>query len=683
MSSQLTKKMKIEVMKKFVQSPRKRSDVFRFSLANAALAGREKRSTDLEMFQRFTKSVLPKLEELVEIRLLKKEHDRLSTSLEKQELLLAFKRRQVEIAKLPQELEPFIFTTDVHSFPPVTPDNIYSNDILKHTEQEISSYVVFPAEDLGIYFSKGGYGDYIKEEFSRTSRFGLMCTEEGLRIAAALEKIVPEQTINYRERFRYAETKEDAKAVLNDEDLYPRIFHDFARTMNKSLDPYRNDELMVRLFTNANFFDCLVNMLVRQLVYERIRPFLADPASRQQICDQILVQVKDKVDPNFANPQIPNQLFEALQQFTINLPGVKNEEEAVYEIPLKSYATSPRPLPEVLRKFGPGFFGFNSGLLLHGRHGAGKSGVLYYASMWAHKKGWVVMSVPSAYRLTWGPYDVKRHHDTGLYLQTELTQELLSSFRKANLALLREIPVNKKLYGKFNMAGIHDDEYDPVRIVYYPERKVWSNDWERFLKKAEREGIEREAREIRFRLADKLPNPKTLLDIVDYRLKDSLLCTNAYAELLEQLYNMESHSFLLVVDDYNWFFRPTAHPSFRYANDPKLDTKIPAYHLALCRPLLRFDGHRIRNGFKLVASGHKKQFKHNFNPKDINLGPGYDIKMDGLPLNDFRTMVQYYTYSGFWRAVSQNNPLQIEGLYLETQGNWAEVHKMMLKPVHL
>jgi len=47
-----------------------------------------------------------------------------------------------------------------------------------------------------------------------------------------------------------------------------------------------------------------------------------------------------------------------------------------------------------------GFLGFNSGCLLYGERGSGKSGVLGFASMWAHKNKWIVATVPSCYKWT-------------------------------------------------------------------------------------------------------------------------------------------------------------------------------------------------------------------------------------------------------------------------------------------
>jgi hypothetical protein len=42
---------------------------------------------------------------------------------------------------------------------------------------------------------------------------------------------------------------------------------------------------------------------------------------------------------------------------------------------------------------------------------------------------------------------------------------------------------------------------------------------------------------LRYKLSDKCPEPKTMMDIVNVAKEDSMLATNAIAEILEQLYH--------------------------------------------------------------------------------------------------------------------------------------------------
>lgn len=55
-------------------------------------------------------------------------------------------------------------------------------------------------------------------------------------------------------------------------------------------------------------------------------------------------------------------------------------------------------------------------MMVHGRGGSGKSGVILQTSLWGHKSGWVVITVPDAKHWTHSEEDFERHDDTGLFL---------------------------------------------------------------------------------------------------------------------------------------------------------------------------------------------------------------------------------------------------------------------------
>ena len=64
--------------------------------------------------------------------------------------------------------------------------------------------------------------------------------------------------------------------------------------------------------------------------------------------------------------------------------------------------------------------------------------------------------------------------------------------------------------------------------------------------------------------------------------------------------------------------------------------------LMIYRAFLKFDGHLIKNGVKICASSVQHLFKHQFGPEHIMLPPkGYDVKLEGLPLDDFRNFMEY------------------------------------------
>lgn len=134
------------------------------------------------------------------------------------------------------------------------------------------------------------------------------------------------------------------------------------------------------------------------------------------------------------------------------------------------------------------------------------------------------------------------------------------------------------------------------------------------------------------RCSTELKEPKTLLDIANHGIKNERLATSCIAEIMNQLYNQDQRKVLVSIDQYSDWFRPSNFRSFRYANDNRY--KIPPYHIALVRMFIKFDGHKIRNGFKLCASTSEKMFNSHFDPEKIGFQKGYWTDTRPLRLDD-------------------------------------------------
>lgn len=80
---------------------------------------------------------------------------------------------------------------------------------------------------------------------------------------------------------------------------------------------------------------------------------------------------------------------------------------------------------------------------------------------------------------------------------------------------------------------------------------------------------------MQFRCADKLPNPKKLIDIVDMGILDPELATSCFGEILEQLYHTNKFHVLFAMDGYNDWFKASDYLSFRYENSRYLRGRIP------------------------------------------------------------------------------------------------------------
>lgn len=227
-------------------------------------------------------------------------------------------------------------------------------------------------------------------------------------------------------------------------------------------------------------------------------------------------------------------------------------------------------------------------------------------------------------------------------------------------------------YGKYDITGFHDDEGEPCPRVWDPLRQCWSDDWKNFLYDQEKKIYDQRYKELRYRIADKCPDPVKIMDIIEAGQADPMLATNAIAEILEQLYHQDNYHVLFTLDGYNNWMKPTVIDSFRYRNDPLTDHKVPPKDLALTRLFMKFDGHLIRQGVKYLTTSHYRQFNHIMTPKDIDWFTGYDHQVSNLTLNEFRNMLIFKNITDwtpfFWKE------WEIERFYMETQGNYNAFH---------
>eukprot|EP01016_Furgasonia_blochmanni_P047849 TRINITY_DN7069_c0_g1_i3.p1 TRINITY_DN7069_c0_g1~~TRINITY_DN7069_c0_g1_i3.p1 ORF type:complete len:535 (-),score=119.21 TRINITY_DN7069_c0_g1_i3:242-1846(-) len=508
-----------------------------------------------------------------------------------------------------------------------------------------------------------------------TEKFDLQCSVDIFKVVELMKTLKPIKTrtpLDYNKLFRHCEKLSEAKLVLNDEEIFPKIVQEFSVEVLDAITPLRKDPLAQRLFTNSFFFDVLVSVLVREIVNPTFRPYITEKKHRKVIAEQMIKQVMERVDKKQCNSQYQGQLLSQIGYFEFRVEGERGQPPFEYRIDLKHYAKKPRWVPEVMKEYGiPNFIGFNSNGLFNGPRGIGKSCALLYSTIWALKNDWIVAKVPSAWDWTHRDLHLDRHPLTGLYLQYQLAREFLADFRRCNLEKIREIPVNMSLYGHYNYSGVHKDDPDPNPKLWDPERQIWSNSWEKFVDEDERYQYAEKNREMSTFIAERLQNPKTLLDIVDFGIKEKNFSIGAVYELLEQLYNLESHCVLIAVDDFNWFYRPSSYPSFRYASQKGMESSVPPYHLSLCRAFMNFDGHKIRNGIKLASTSFKKLYRHDFDIDKINFARGYEIALNSMPLDDFRRYMYHANFLKLWKE-PRPSFFKTDLIYLATQGNYGE-----------
>lgn len=179
-----------------------------------------------------------------------------------------------------------------------------------------------------------------------------------------------------------------------------------------------------------------------------------------------------------------------------------------------------------------------------------------------------------------------------------------------------------------------------------------------------------EQRYMRETVGQRLKSPKNILELASYGLEHATWSINTLAEVLEQLYNLDSHNVLIAVDNYNEMFRRSPIRDYRYFGQKNLRGHVPPYHFALVRLFMRFDGHKIKNGMKIFASSHQHLYKHVFTPEKINFPEqGFCHEMQNLDLALVRAAIQNYVNTGMIPA-DINSEENVQLTYLETQGDF-------------
>ena len=147
------------------------------------------------------------------------------------------------------------------------------------------------------------------------------------------------------------------------------------------------------------------------------------------------------------------------------LPSANDFAYRFRKMPGYEHIETQKELPPNVRFYcrTPSFKSF----FLGGEGGTGRSMILAYLSMMAHRNNWIVINVPNVHYWT---YDTKAKYPrafNGLYLINEHAVEWLDQFRTANDHILSQKPVDMDIYGKHDITGVHVDEAEPVQNIYY------------------------------------------------------------------------------------------------------------------------------------------------------------------------------------------------------------------------
>ena len=258
-----------------------------------------------------------------------------------------------------------------------------------------------------------------------------------------------------------------------------------------------------------------------------MRPHLCDKKARLQVIDQLVHSMMNICDEKNIILHEFSEMIERMPFLKLDLEKkslsdefaeLQKRDRIEYKMYMRGYHEKcfHHWRPEDIRRVGLGnglFKGFNTGGLLWGERGCGKSQILSYLTAWAHESEWVNITVPSCPEFVDASHDIERM-ENGLYLQHTLAQRMLVDLRTQNEQIFRELDVDMSRFGKMDITGHKDEDGDPCPRVWDPIRQCWSDDWKMFLYEAELKDQEPRYKHLRKRLSEKCDDPKKLMDII-------------------------------------------------------------------------------------------------------------------------------------------------------------------------
>merc|ERR1712014_51946 len=141
-------------------------------------------------------------------------------------------------------------------------------------------------------------------------------------------------------------------------------------------------------------------------------------------------------------------------------------------------------------------------------------------------------------------------------------------------------------------------------------------------------------------MADPLPQPVNVWEIVEFGLENEAYAMQAVSEMFVQLQWQTVHPVLVVVDEWNECFPVSQYVSIRYDNT-RFNGYIPGYHLTMPRALHRWDGHRYRRGLKICATSWRHGQRKDYKPWLLGVRD-YEIRtLRGFTQHEFANYVTY------------------------------------------
>lgn len=638
-----------------------------------------------DAFRQFIWATVPKIEESIEEKLLRDLYHKIPDQLLREELLQAYTRRRYHIeskgfheekTRLPADDQEGIYRPNFDvTFP----------NILDSCEETVGEWVILNPSDYPKIFPNGSFGNYRVDDLERSKVFGLALMPESNTLISLMKNVAQYTKTPFKMAEFLASNQDEGEfqEAFAQLENYQGIYRLLSEEFRLQIDANRSHSLVYHRFADCFLADTLIHVLMKFVEGSRdFRFAMALPETRNAFFTHLMqAEILKKTEEDYAVLMKPEVFVQELGTVTYKGPLLEFIDDKLtphasrrveIQLNMRKFAQILDHLPAALSKFSAKkLLGFNSSVMLHGSRGVGKSGILNFVTTWAWHSKWIVLKVPSAHRLTQVEKEHWRHEDTRLFIQQELALEILQDLITTNKQLLEQLPVDLDRYGFFNVSGCHINEPKAVQNVFDEWTQTHLYDSDKLLMEGELQHKQGLQRHLKTLLKEKLPAPRTVLELASFAEKDPEYVINVLAEVIEQLQHQDKYSVLTAVDDYNWFFRRSIYRSFRYDNKV-LKAKIPPYHLALCRMLMRMDGHKYKSGFKVVASSHYHLYKHVFNPTKINYPEGFDMEMKGMKLDHLRAAVYHYTNTELLQEKIIDERI-VQQFFSESQGNWSDL----------
>lgn len=621
-----------------------------------------------ESFSRYITEILPKYETQIETTLLRNFYHTLPTPELKRHLVNVYRRRKLNMVYKAVHPDMTVLPIRPAGLPDPPKLDYLGTDITKVRFGDIGRMYQYSLEEFQSLFPRVNFGHlhWVDKVMRFTFAYAFQMSADAFGVIELLRRKdylrqTSFESFRFKHIFKNAESKKDLEILFSDSEIFLKIINTIGDEFRDILISKRFDPKFANIFGNSFLTDHIAFVLAWSLDREDVRNLILDTPKRLEALQHIVDEIWD-------HPNVRYFLPYQIQSWIDNHVDLSLSDDVIINLP--SLGKYPKKMPEALRTYMfPNFVGLNSNILFWGPCGAGKSGLMYAVTTWALKSNWLVIKLASVKALTCSFIEnLILHERSRLWMAPIMAQAILQDILNSNKSLLGQIPVNQDIYGLYNCVGVHQNEEPPVQNFYIEDRQTYFFETDKFRDPEEinRNTIEQENLDVS--LGQRLPKPSTLLDIVNFGIQNPDTCTNAIAELLEQVYHLDTHPTLIAMDDYNWFYRPTNNPAFNYQNIKTLEGYVPPYHVALCRLFMKFDGHMMKRGFKVAGTSNFSVTRHLFQPRKIRFPEEICQEMSPMRVGDVDKFLAHF-YENHLDMERVRDDMYYKAMWMESQGN--------------